>query len=207
MKIELNEVYQTDNYKFVFVEADVDVYLDYAKDHDYVSFILFCSVLDKKNKNVAFYEKVFRQGNSATVYEFIKRFMADSNFRVSYLANGTHIEETFVETSLISPKCKKLINDLLKKKPSQLRFNDFVQLKTFGRDNVSLMTAETLRNKVSKADCKLVEQEFPDTASQLATLRWIVRGLPADYAIRKIKTDLEVQANYELSLKKKGTKI
>ena len=52
-----------------------------------------------------------------------------------------------------------------------------------------------LKTAVSHPDCLLVAADFPDDPkAEASCLRWILRGLSADKAIRKIRTDLEVTA-------------
>jgi hypothetical protein len=75
-----------------------------------------------------------------------------------------------------------------------LSFKDFVQLKC-GRDEFSRMKLIDLQTSVSHPDCLAVAAEFPDDPkAEASCLRWILRGMPADKAIRKIRTDLEVTA-------------
>ena len=75
-----------------------------------------------------------------------------------------------------------------------LGFKDFVQLKC-GRDEFSRMKLSDLQMAVSHPDCLAVTADFPDDPkAEASCLRWILRGLPADKAIRKIRTDLEVTA-------------
>jgi ribonuclease HI len=73
-----------------------------------------------------------------------------------------------------------------------LSFKDFLQLKS-GRDRFSKMKLADLKTAVSHSDCQSVSSVFADDPKAEATcLRWILRGLTAEKAIRKIKTDAEV---------------
>lgn len=76
-----------------------------------------------------------------------------------------------------------------------LRFRDFVNLKS-GRDSWSAMRLDTLRELVAIHDVHQIADEWPhDEREQARCLRWIVRGLPLDKAIRKVRTDAEVRDN------------
>ena len=75
-----------------------------------------------------------------------------------------------------------------------LSFKDFIRLKC-GRDEFSQMKLTDLKSAVSHPDSLAVAAEFPDDSkAEASCLRWILRGLPAEKAIRKIRTDLEVTA-------------
>ena len=75
-----------------------------------------------------------------------------------------------------------------------LSFKDFIRLKC-GRDEFSRMKLINLKTAVSHPNCLAVAAEFPDDSkAEASCLRWILRGLPAEKAIRKIRTDLEVTA-------------
>jgi ribonuclease HI len=75
-----------------------------------------------------------------------------------------------------------------------LSFKDFLHLKS-GRDQFSTMKVADLRTSVSRSDCVTASSQFADDPKAEATcLRWILRGLPADKAIRKTQVDAEVAA-------------
>lgn len=77
----------------------------------------------------------------------------------------------------------------------KLRFRDFIGLRS-GRDSFSRLRLPTLREMVSRDDAERAAEEWPDDESEQAKcLRWILRGLPLDKAIRKVKTDAQVRAN------------
>ncbi|MBX9790525.1 MAG: hypothetical protein K2Y37_16520 [Pirellulales bacterium] len=83
-----------------------------------------------------------------------------------------------------------------------LRFSDFAGLKS-GRDEFSPLSLEQLRERVTAIDVEKVSESFPDLKSQANCLRWILRGLDTDKAIRKVKTDAEVSANSAYSRRPK----
>lgn len=73
-----------------------------------------------------------------------------------------------------------------------LSFKDFIQLKC-GRDEFSRLKLADLKTAVSHPDCLAVVAEISDDSkAEASCLRWVLRGLPAEKAIRKIRTDLEV---------------
>lgn len=77
----------------------------------------------------------------------------------------------------------------------QLRFRDFMSLKS-GYDKFSRLKHNAL---ISLVDNEVVEKVTEECQGDIATIdktiRWILRGLPLDKAIRKVKTDLEVAEN------------
>jgi hypothetical protein len=73
-----------------------------------------------------------------------------------------------------------------------LSFKDFLALKC-GRDRFSQIKLSELQSAVSEMDWIAVTSAFiDDEKSQATSLRWILRGLDADKAIRKVRTDIEV---------------
>ncbi|MBN6189140.1 hypothetical protein JQN58_20005 [Aneurinibacillus sp. BA2021] len=86
----------------------------------------------------------------------------------------------------IHPQCAEAIQKLLRmKNPS---FPDFVALKTYGNDAYSAMGWEELQPYINEQTIVIVEQ-FEEEANILSALRWVARGLPAAYAIRKARAD------------------
>ena len=74
-----------------------------------------------------------------------------------------------------------------------LRFRDFVRLKVGGRDEFSGLGLDQLKQMVPEH--LKVAEAIEDEAATASCLRWMLRGLPLDKAIRKVRTDLEVAEN------------
>jgi hypothetical protein len=73
-----------------------------------------------------------------------------------------------------------------------LSFGDFAKLKS-GRDSYSGMKIAQLQDAVSMMDHSSIVETFPQNESaQASCLRWMMRGLDCQKAIRKVKTDLEI---------------
>ncbi len=79
------------------------------------------------------------------------------------------------------------------RKGNKAKFKDFAQLRTGGRDSLSKLTLENLREHYGINS--LVEDAFPDDKDKAKAYRWMGRGLPEEMAVRKVKTDLEVSQN------------
>lgn len=75
-----------------------------------------------------------------------------------------------------------------------LRFRDFLCLKS-GRDSFSRIRLKELTTLVSIYALDSVREAFEHESDQAKCLRWILRGLDTDKAIRKVKTDNEVTMN------------
>jgi ribonuclease HI len=83
-----------------------------------------------------------------------------------------------------------------------LSFKDFIRLKC-GRDEFSRMKLVDLKSAVSHPDSLAVAADCPDDPkAEASCLRWILWGLPAEKAVRKIRTDLEVTAKVRLKGKR-----
>lgn len=75
----------------------------------------------------------------------------------------------------------------------RLRFRDFARLKVGGRDEYSGIRLPRLKELVPQH--AEVEQTVGDDSAVATCLRWMLRGLPLDKAIRKVRTDLEIAEN------------
>jgi ribonuclease HI len=75
-------------------------------------------------------------------------------------------------------------------------FKDFANLRTGGLDGFSKFTLATLRMRAGDQATELITQAFDDDPkAQASALRWALRGLSVQRAIRKVKVDIELAAN------------
>lgn len=75
-----------------------------------------------------------------------------------------------------------------------------MSLRVGGRDQYSRWHLQEMVVAVGAAGLALVEAAFPEEVEEAikareTALRWMVRGLAAQLAIRKVQVDQEVQAN------------
>lgn len=79
-------------------------------------------------------------------------------------------------------------------------FKDFAGLRTGGLDGFSKLTLATLRLRAGDQATELITQAFDDDAkAQASALRWALRGLAVQRAIRKVRVDAELAANAQRS--------
>src|SRR6266496_1242971 len=91
-----------------------------------------------------------------------------------------------------SPKSESEMDRIANTPYESLSFKDFAKLKS-GRDSFSRMKLLELQGAVSEMDWRLVVAAFMhDDAAQASCMRWMLRGLDCDKAIRKVQTDLEI---------------
>jgi ribonuclease HI len=96
-----------------------------------------------------------------------------------------------VNTSGALPLLRIQINEL-NTHPSP-GFKSFAGLKVGGMDAYSRIKIDDLKKQAGANATTLVRKEFPqDELHQASALRWMLRGLAADLAIRKVKTDIEL---------------
>jgi ribonuclease HI len=77
-------------------------------------------------------------------------------------------------------------------------FKEFLALRVGGRDACSELSLQELRRRVGAPGNTAIGQAFPEAIKdQEAALRWMLRGLAAHLAIRKVQVDLEMRANKE----------
>jgi hypothetical protein len=82
----------------------------------------------------------------------------------------------------------------------KLSFKEAMGLRVGGMDRYSRWHLQDLVVAVGAAGAALVEAAFPGEAAEAVkarevALRWMVRGLAAQLAIRKVQMDQELQAN------------
>ncbi len=93
----------------------------------------------------------------------------------------------------VNPKCKAKIDEINKKSETQLRFKDFADLKTYGRDGWS--AEKCPEDFVSEEVKQTLFDELLNDDDVKKAIRWYLRGLKLSYAIKKIEVDKEITAN------------
>ena len=96
-----------------------------------------------------------------------------------------------VNSTSVSSNLRLKINEL-NTEPSP-GFKSFAGLKVGGFDSFSRKKLDTLQKEAGKKASSIVEKEFKGNSSQQASaLRWMLRGLSTDLAVRKVKVDIEL---------------
>lgn len=96
-----------------------------------------------------------------------------------------------VNSMSVSPQLKLGINEL-NTNPSP-GFKSFVQLKIGGMDSFSRKRLAELQKEAGEKVSSMVQIEFPKNLThQASALRWMLRGLATDLAIRKVQVDVEI---------------
>lgn len=119
------------------------------------------------------------------------------------------LERTYAPEDLlfeVKPALKariKLLND----NPSP-GFKDFMKLKVGGRDKLSARKLPDIQKSLQEASggvftVRVAEAFSDDERQQAVVLRWFLRGLALELAIRKVSVDLEVAANVAKGKNKK----
>ena len=160
-------------YTFQVREALDWAYCNALKDGMNPCLILFIHAVDEKGTVVAEYERVWEGHlSSAHAYAFINKFLQDSKYRQQY----------------------QTIQRVNASKSEKLKFRDFAALKTYGRDKVSSMKMDVLKDIVSEEEMEQIKGAV-DERDVIAVLRWMKRGLHMDHAIHKVKVDREIANN------------
>ncbi len=87
-----------------------------------------------------------------------------------------------------------IINRIVKTPMRDLTFTDFATLRS-GRDRFSTTRFAELRAGVLPNEYARVKLAFPKRRELKSCLRWMLRGLPIDKAIRKVAVDRAIQSN------------
>ncbi len=96
-----------------------------------------------------------------------------------------------VNSMSVSPQLKLRINEL-NTDPSP-GFKSFAQLKTGGMDSFSRKRLSELQKEAGEKVSSIVQKEFPKNLThQASALRWMLRGLATDLAVRKVQVDVDI---------------
>jgi hypothetical protein len=100
------------------------------------------------------------------------------------------------------PKSESALERVILTPCESLSFGDFAKLKS-GRDSFSGMKLPQLQDAVSVMNQHSIAEAFAQNeSSQASCLRWILRGLDSEKAIRKVQTDLEISEKATAKWKK-----
>jgi len=182
--------------EYVFCFQGSDVRNKYIDNKGFSTLVLYINILDKGGTVVAEYKRAWDTlVHSANVYRFIDKFAQDHNYREQYRIGGEPISAEIPKTDiLINPQCASAIQRINGSNPSKLKFRDFARLKTYGRDKVSSMKMDVLRDIVSEKELEQITEAVRGE-DVVAVLRWIKRGLRLDHAIHKANVDREIADN------------
>jgi hypothetical protein len=152
-------------------------------------------VYQNKKLIASYYKEFEHYVNEASFNIFIVSFLRSSDFRSKlqhvgeWQGNFRVASEEWVNESCI--KSIQKINAL--DNPS---FQDFMRLKTFGKDSYSNKKKDELITSLPIDDIRRIQNEFRRDIGgdqlMLAALRWLSRGLSVEYAIKKVRVDAEV---------------
>lgn len=193
---EFNRTVQVGQYAFRFVEGSANDYFYALKDGLNPGLIMFIHVTDAEGTIVAEYERLWENRfNSSHIYAFMDKFLRDSEYRKRFQTSGEPISvEKPKPDKLVNPQCEKAIQKINNSAPGKLKFRDFAALKTYGRDKVSSMKMDALKDVVSGEELEKIQGSVCEE-DVITTLRWIKRGLNVDHAIHKVKVDREITNN------------
>ncbi|GAB6552849.1 hypothetical protein bcgnr5378_06080 [Bacillus cereus] len=197
----VEQKYQKNDIQVRFTE-DEDAAFYKWKDGDtyYLCIKILVHSLDA-NGNRRFKGRYFREFEekvtSISYNKFVQNFLEDPEFREQYHTDGEKWTGiiAFKTEKGVNQKCESQIRRLNKTDVGKLKFKDFAGLKTFGLDGFSRAKYEKLMEIVEDEDMKMIEQAFADEKLVVNALRWTARGLAVGHAVRKVKTDLEIQQN------------
>lgn len=197
----VEQKYKKDNIQVQFTE-DEDAALYCFKDGEEYFLCVEIKIHELnengKKKFLGRYYKEFQEKVTSIAYnKFVQKFLEDPVYREQYHTDGEKWSGTiaFKSSTGVNQKCENQIRRLNGKNVNKLNFKDFAGLKTFGLDNYSRMKLDKLVEIVPQSDVSVVQQEFQEEKHVISTLRWVGRGLKVTHAVRKIKTDLEIQKN------------
>ena len=72
-------------------------------------------------------------------------------------------------------------------------YGDFINLKTGGNDSFSYIHQTDLEKIIGSSICEYIKNDINDQSSYVSALRWILRGLTPEEAVRKVNIDVEIK--------------
>jgi len=183
------------DFNLTYTSGNISV--TFKKDDDYIDNI--CKIyifVEDENTEIAYYVKeVAVDVNKKHFLNFVKKFLSNPEYRKTYIVGGNWEETMVLENKKtdINEECRTAISKLNNKETK--KFSDFASLKTYGRDKFSNMKLDELQLLLKTKDIEVIRDSFEDNPPFLTTLRWKARGLNTEDAIRKVKTDLEINKN------------
>ncbi|WP_340819971.1 ribonuclease HI family protein [Methanolobus sp. WCC4] len=152
------------------------------------------SVIRKHNLQVRFTWVPREQNTTADRLAMPKSRLNNSSKSPSKAPSVAPSERKFVadvNSASVSSNLRLKINEL-NTEPSP-GFKSFANLKVGGFDSFSRKKLDTLKEEAGKKASTIAEKEFPGNSSQQASaLRWMLRGLSTDLAVRKVRVDIEL---------------
>lgn len=100
--------------------------------------------------------------------------------------------EAFAKERGIKEPCARAIRDFY---ASEKKFSDYLDLKSFGQDKFSRIRKGDIEELCEKETVGTVLQYLPDREDTWKALRWYLRGLALEDAIRKVLVDSSVTDN------------
>lgn len=196
------------NYKFknkniiVSIREDEDTYFYAMKDCAELYLALRIKVYEnndgvKGNYLCSYYREWDTKISQNHINAFIKKFLENPKYREDFLVDGNNFMDIISTTddTGINKKCSEAIKRFYKIKAKNRKFKDYANLKTYGMDKFSRFKLDKLTDLIDDKIVDYVKTVFSEEKDISSTLKWYLRGLQIDDAIRKVKTDLEIANN------------
>lgn len=197
----VEQKYKKDNIQVQFKEDEDAAFYAFKDGDEYFLCVkVLIHELDENGKKqfIGRYFREFKSKVTSVSYnKFVQQFLENPEYREEFHTNGKKWNGIipFQSKKGVNQKCENQIKRLNQTDMGKLKFRDFAGLKTYGIDGFSRVKYEKLAELVEDKDVKTIEQSFDDEKLVVNTLRWVARGLIIEHAIRKVKTDLEIQQN------------
>lgn len=157
---------------------------------DEVDFFVSTETMD-----ITFTVKVSNFDKFSEKLAFFLPFHKDFVLNLNKKEYGSEKEIVFPEKN--KAQSKKVSNKIQNfvARGNKNKFKDYLSLKTQGRDEFSSMRLSTLEEKITEDVVLEIQKENFDDKQKAVVYRWVLRGLPAKMAIKKVNVDAEVAKN------------
>jgi hypothetical protein len=196
--MDFQEVYKSGNLEVRFEESEQEM-LYCLKDREPYFLTYFISVHEDGKVISRYFKRFDKHVHANERNRFIRKFLEEPTFRSSMLVDGSVPWEGIIPFAVdyggrrLNESCQKAITKLMKQKHP--KFKDFASLKTYGTDGFSRLKLSQMAEIIPQETIERFVTVFDGETHALTAMRWHLRGLSIDYAIRKVKTDLEIRAN------------
>jgi hypothetical protein len=168
--------------------------LEEAKRRNMTDFVLCCDsqlVVCWANGDYALKSRTARQ-----YVPRIRQLLAVCKATIQWVPGEQNLADSYSRRPLgfVPQKNLSPLEYVVQAPMDALRFKHFVALKS-GRDEFSRLRLSKLIELAGEDAAAIASEYIDDDKSIAACLRWVLRGLPVEKAVRKVKTDLEVAEN------------
>lgn len=184
----------------VIINECADIVIKHLKYHEDIKAFKF--EVSRNDCLTEIYYIEIENNNLNKFNSVVKKFLEDPSYRKNLFrgyagVTGEILEDWVVPYNYngVNLECVEQIKRINNAEIKKLKFKDFAELKTFGKDKFSNIKLKDIEPFLKEDDILMVQSDLKEEKLVLSALRWVARGLNVNCAIRKVKVDFEILNN------------